>query len=61
MTIVETVRKDVRTRLEQIRASLHGTPVAGEVTFGQQGTEQAGQPAAPQTQPQQGQPQPGQG
>ncbi|HEY6422546.1 MAG TPA: PspA/IM30 family protein [Pseudonocardiaceae bacterium] len=51
-----------RTRLEQIRASIRGTPVAGEVTAG----EPASQPAAPQpaqppqSQPPQSQPQPGQ-
>jgi phage shock protein A len=53
------------SRLEQIRASLHGTPVAGEVTGGQpsaQPAEPAPQPATPQqAQNQQGQPQPGQG
>jgi phage shock protein A len=53
------------SRLEQIRASLHGTPVAGEVTSGQpaqQPAQPAPQPATPQqTQNPQGQPQPGQG
>jgi phage shock protein A len=47
-----------RSRLEQIRASIHGTPIAGEVTAG----ESAPQPAsAKQVLPPQGQPQPGQG
>ena len=46
-----------RSRLEQIRASVRGTPIAGEVTAG----ESAPQPAAPkQVLPPQGQPQPGQ-
>jgi phage shock protein A len=47
-----------RSRLEQIRASIRGAPIAGEVT--------AGEPASPPASPQQaipprGQPQPGQG
>ncbi|HET9256841.1 MAG TPA: PspA/IM30 family protein [Pseudonocardiaceae bacterium] len=46
-----------RSRLEQIRASIRGTPIAGEVTAG----ESAPQPAAPkQVLPPQAQPQPGQ-
>jgi phage shock protein A len=46
-----------RSRLEQIRASVRGTPIAGEVTAG----EPAAQPVAPkQVLPPQGQPQPGQ-
>jgi phage shock protein A len=46
-----------RSRLEQIRASIQGTPIAGEVTAG----ESAPQPAsAKQVLPPQGQPQPGQ-
>jgi phage shock protein A len=39
-------------RLEQIRASLHGTPVAGEVTSGDSATQPA-QPAQPQLNKQQ--------
>jgi phage shock protein A len=43
-----------RARLDQIRASLHGTPVAGEVSSGsEQPTTQI--PAAPQSTPQPGQ------
>ncbi|HVE95736.1 MAG TPA: PspA/IM30 family protein [Pseudonocardiaceae bacterium] len=45
------------SRLEQIRASMRGTPVAGEVTAG----EPAPQPSSPQVLPPHGQPQPGQG
>ncbi|MGH3788870.1 MAG: PspA/IM30 family protein [Pseudonocardiaceae bacterium] len=47
-----------RSRLEQIRASIHGGPIAGEVTSG----EAAPQPASPQQAlPPHSQPQPGQG
>ncbi|HEX2301038.1 MAG TPA: PspA/IM30 family protein [Pseudonocardiaceae bacterium] len=59
-----TVDMAGRSRLEQIRASLHGTPVAGEVTAGQTpATAQPStpQPATPQQAPQQGQPQTEQG
>ncbi|MGH3942435.1 MAG: PspA/IM30 family protein [Pseudonocardiaceae bacterium] len=45
------------SRLEQIRASMRGTPIAGEVTAGQPA---APQPAAPQQAQPQSQPQPGQ-
>ncbi|MGH3885857.1 MAG: phage shock protein PspA [Pseudonocardiaceae bacterium] len=46
------------SRLEQIRASMHGAPVAGEVTAG----EPAPRPASPQQAlPPNSQPQPGQG
>jgi phage shock protein A len=46
-----------RSRLEQIRASIQGTPIAGEVTAGEPGS----QPAAPkQVLPPQAQRQPGQ-
>ncbi|MGQ0775023.1 MAG: PspA/IM30 family protein [Pseudonocardiales bacterium] len=45
------------SRLEQIRASMRGAPIAGEVTAGQPA---APQPAAPQQSQPQGQPQPGQ-
>ena len=47
-----------RSRLEQIRASIHGAPIAGELTEG----APASQPASPAKQvlPSQGQPQPGQ-
>jgi phage shock protein A len=47
-----------RSRLEQIRASIHGAPIAGELTEG----APASQPASPAKQvlPPQGQPQPGQ-
>ena len=59
-----TVDMAGRSRLEQIRAAMHGAPVAGEVTSGQQASV-APQPAAPQPAPQQaqphGQPQPEQG
>ncbi|MGH3935677.1 MAG: PspA/IM30 family protein [Pseudonocardiaceae bacterium] len=48
-----------RSRLEQIRASMHGSPVAGEVTAGEPAPQQ---PASPQQAlPPQGQPQSGQG
>jgi phage shock protein A len=43
------------SRLEQIRASLHGGSVAGEVTGGQQATTPAQQPTAPQQHHQTGQ------
>jgi phage shock protein A len=47
-----------RSRLEQIRASIRGAPIAGEVTAG----ETASHPASPQQAiPPRGQPQPGQG
>ncbi|MGH3694482.1 MAG: PspA/IM30 family protein [Pseudonocardiaceae bacterium] len=47
-----------RSRLEQIRASIHGAPIAGEVTAG----ESTSQPASPkQVLPPQGQSQSGQG
>jgi phage shock protein A len=47
-----------RSRLEQIRASIRGTPIAGQVTAG----EPAPQPASPpQAIPQRSQPQPEQG
>src|SRR5947209_10598361 len=47
-----------RSRLEQIRASIRGAPIAGEVTAG----EPASQPASTQQAiPPRGQPQPGQG
>jgi phage shock protein A len=46
-----------RSRMEQIRASMRGTPVAGEVTAG----EPAPQPTSPQALPPHGQSQPGQG
>ncbi|MFN2533994.1 MAG: PspA/IM30 family protein [Pseudonocardiaceae bacterium] len=47
-----------RSRLEQIRASIRGAPIAGEVTAG----EPASQPASPQQAiPPRGQPQPEQG
>jgi phage shock protein A len=47
-----------RSRLEQIRASIRGAPIAGEVTAG----EPASQPASPQQAiPPRSQPQPGQG
>jgi phage shock protein A len=47
-----------RSRLEQIRASIRGVPIAGEVTAG----ETASHPASPQQAiPPRGQPQPGQG
>jgi phage shock protein A len=47
-----------RSRLEQIRASIRGGPIAGEVTSG----EAAPQPASPQQAlPPHSQPQPGQG
>ncbi|MGH3929359.1 MAG: PspA/IM30 family protein [Pseudonocardiaceae bacterium] len=45
------------SRLEQIRASMRGAPIAGEVTAGQPA---APQPAAPQQPQPQSQPQPGQ-
>ena len=46
-----------RSRLEQIRASIRGAPIAGEVTSG----ESAAPSAPKQVLPPQGQPQPGQG
>ena len=49
------------TRLEQIRASMRGEPVAGEVTRGQPAPQATPQPAQPQpAQPQPAQPQPAQ-
>jgi phage shock protein A len=53
------------SRLEQIRAAMHGAPVAGEVTSGQPAPAApqpaAPQPAAPQQAQPQGHPQPEQG
>ncbi len=46
------------SRLEQIRASMHGAPVAGEVTSGQQAPQATPQPAQPQSEPQPALPQP---
>ncbi len=42
-----------RSRLEQIRASIHGAPVAGEVTAGEPAPQQARSPRS-QAQPEQG-------
>lgn len=60
-----TVDMAGRSRLEQIRAAMHGTPVAGEVTSGQPASAPsqpaAPQPAAPQQAQPHGHPQPEQG